>query len=378
MSARGKSPGARARLAVVARDDFRGIRRVLDASFEGKLTTIEIRAGGSNPGTARIGRGRARRGTWRRFWRGDLAGTPSRRRRRRRGRAREDAINALAADALSRRRANDDRRGGKRNGGDGDANDRAAAPAAQRATSSPRSSPGVRGVLRRRRRGGRGGGDVLRRSRGDETLFDSVSTAVVDGVSTTVVFARFDGSRRAASQRRPRVGGVRGMTVRATATSDPSTSTDPEFSRASPRWISNRRQNRTRRLRWGAPRSFLSGSGSALPAAIVGKRRSFHLLERLRRRGPVRMYLGVWIARPRRFPPLHEFSLGSSVRDMARGDVPSILIAVFSGGWPYLKLAVMLFAWFAPPPAPVHPRVEGVCSRSSTRSASGRSWTRSS
>ena len=75
----------------------------------------------------------------------------------------------------------------------------------------------------------------------------------------------------------------------------------------------------------------------------------------------VRMYAAASGSRDRvDFPPLHEFSLGSSVRDMWRaGTYPlSILIAVFSGGWPYLKLALMLFAWFAPP-ARLHPTRRG-------------------
>ena len=53
---------------------------------------------------------------------------------------------------------------------------------------------------------------------------------------------------------------------------------------------------------------------------------------------------------PLTLPPLFEFTLNNSVRDMwDAGVYPlSILIAVFSGGWPYLKLALMLLAWYSP------------------------------
>ncbi|KAL6068024.1 LBP/BPI/CETP family, carboxy-terminal domain protein [Balamuthia mandrillaris] len=49
-------------------------------------------------------------------------------------------------------------------------------------------------------------------------------------------------------------------------------------------------------------------------------------------------------------PPLFEFSLGSSVTDMwAAGVYPlSLLIAVFSGAWPYLKLLIILVCWLLP------------------------------
>ena len=174
------------------------------------------------------------------------------------------------------------------------------------------------------------------------------------------------------------------MTVRATTST--STSTDPEFSRASPRWISNRLQNRRDASVAFDPSPSLGRAAIvplwvriALPAAIMGNVALF-ISSNASVGATVRMYAAVSGSRDRvDFPPLHEFSLGSSVRDMWRaGTYPlSILIAVFSGGWPYLKLAVMLFAWFAPPRDYTR-RVEGVCSRSSTRSASGRSWTRSS
>lgn len=48
--------------------------------------------------------------------------------------------------------------------------------------------------------------------------------------------------------------------------------------------------------------------------------------------------------------PLFEFGLANSVEDMWEAKVYtlSILIAVFSGGWPYLKLFLMLVAWCTP------------------------------
>jgi len=51
-----------------------------------------------------------------------------------------------------------------------------------------------------------------------------------------------------------------------------------------------------------------------------------------------------------RLPSLFDFSLGNSVQDMwDAGVYPlSILIAVFSGAWPYLKLVMMLFCWVVP------------------------------
>jgi len=49
-------------------------------------------------------------------------------------------------------------------------------------------------------------------------------------------------------------------------------------------------------------------------------------------------------------PSLFDFSLANSIRDMWSAKVYplSILIAVFSGGWPYLKCLLMLFCWFMP------------------------------
>lgn len=51
-----------------------------------------------------------------------------------------------------------------------------------------------------------------------------------------------------------------------------------------------------------------------------------------------------------RFGYLFTFTLGNSVRDMWRSEVYalSLLIGVFSGAWPYLKLVLMLFCWAAP------------------------------
>ena len=50
-------------------------------------------------------------------------------------------------------------------------------------------------------------------------------------------------------------------------------------------------------------------------------------------------------------PPLFLFSLLNSVHDMwTAGVYPlALLIAVFSGLWPYVKLASLLFTWYAPP-----------------------------
>eukprot|EP01113_Clastostelium_recurvatum_P017054 TRINITY_DN1997_c0_g1_i2.p1 TRINITY_DN1997_c0_g1~~TRINITY_DN1997_c0_g1_i2.p1 ORF type:complete len:1061 (-),score=196.82 TRINITY_DN1997_c0_g1_i2:41-3223(-) len=50
-------------------------------------------------------------------------------------------------------------------------------------------------------------------------------------------------------------------------------------------------------------------------------------------------------------PPLFKFGLSSTVRDMWSAQVYplSILVAVFSGGWPYLKLGLMLLCWVLPP-----------------------------
>jgi len=51
-----------------------------------------------------------------------------------------------------------------------------------------------------------------------------------------------------------------------------------------------------------------------------------------------------------RFPSLFDFSLGNSVRDMWNAKVYalSILIAVFSGFWPYMKLALLAGCWLVP------------------------------
>jgi len=48
--------------------------------------------------------------------------------------------------------------------------------------------------------------------------------------------------------------------------------------------------------------------------------------------------------------PLFGFSLASSVRDMWKAGIYplSLLIAIFSGAWPYLKLLLLLFCWFLP------------------------------
>ena len=47
---------------------------------------------------------------------------------------------------------------------------------------------------------------------------------------------------------------------------------------------------------------------------------------------------------------LFSFTLANSVHDMWQAGVYplSIMIAVFSGGWPYLKVLLMLFSWVAP------------------------------
>ena len=51
-----------------------------------------------------------------------------------------------------------------------------------------------------------------------------------------------------------------------------------------------------------------------------------------------------------RFGYLFTFTLGNSVRDMWNSEVYalSLLIGVFSGAWPYLKLLLLLFCWAAP------------------------------
>ncbi len=45
------------------------------------------------------------------------------------------------------------------------------------------------------------------------------------------------------------------------------------------------------------------------------------------------------------------FGLANTVRDMwsAKVYALAVLIAFFSGAWPYIKLAVMFYAWVAPP-----------------------------
>lgn len=50
------------------------------------------------------------------------------------------------------------------------------------------------------------------------------------------------------------------------------------------------------------------------------------------------------------FPSLFNFSLGNSVRDMWNAKVYalSILIALFSGVWPYTKLVLMIICWCVP------------------------------
>jgi len=50
------------------------------------------------------------------------------------------------------------------------------------------------------------------------------------------------------------------------------------------------------------------------------------------------------------FPSLFSFSLGNTVREMYKAGIYPLmlLILVFSGIWPYLKLAMMIFAWVAP------------------------------
>eukprot|EP01040_Poterioochromonas_malhamensis_P012185 gene12184-13321_t len=48
---------------------------------------------------------------------------------------------------------------------------------------------------------------------------------------------------------------------------------------------------------------------------------------------------------------IFEFGLGNTVHDMWSAEVYAlaIIIAFFSGAWPYMKLMAMLFAWFVPP-----------------------------
>ena len=47
---------------------------------------------------------------------------------------------------------------------------------------------------------------------------------------------------------------------------------------------------------------------------------------------------------------VYDFSLGDSIRNMWDAEVYplALLIAVFSGAWPYLKIVLMLLSWFAP------------------------------
>jgi len=49
-------------------------------------------------------------------------------------------------------------------------------------------------------------------------------------------------------------------------------------------------------------------------------------------------------------PPLFSFSLGNTMHDMwdAKVYILAVMIGVFSGAWPYLKLLLMLFSWMAP------------------------------
>jgi len=50
-------------------------------------------------------------------------------------------------------------------------------------------------------------------------------------------------------------------------------------------------------------------------------------------------------------PSLFSFSLVNSVRDMWNAKVYalSLLVAIFSGSWPYMKLLIILFCWLTPP-----------------------------
>ena len=49
-------------------------------------------------------------------------------------------------------------------------------------------------------------------------------------------------------------------------------------------------------------------------------------------------------------PPLFSFALWNSIHDMWEAKVYplSLLIAVFSGAWPYIKLGLLATAWFFP------------------------------
>ena len=346
VTARVRSPGARARLAVVARDDFYAESvRVDDASFAGELTTVEVRAGGSSPGTlesdvdALVGNVASllagRYGDAVTAAASAAIGGPGR-----------DAINAVVADFLStRRRANESRVGG--NGGGGDANATVSALFATfAACCGVVAAAGAAGATFFAARMKSTRETTTREATGLETTdLDAPLLRVVpeweefegDGSRDDVL--DLDGSGIfagvAAVDLEPSTGSSRGV---ARDESSPSTST-AALGRAAivPLWV---------RI--------------ALPAAMVGNIALF-VSSNASVGATVRMYAAASGSRDRvDFPPLHEFSLGSSVRDMWRaGTYPlSILIAVFSGGWPYLKLALMLFAWFAPP-ARLHPTRRG-------------------
>jgi hypothetical protein len=49
-------------------------------------------------------------------------------------------------------------------------------------------------------------------------------------------------------------------------------------------------------------------------------------------------------------PSLFAFSLGNTVREMYKAGIYALmfLVVIFSGVWPYVKLVLMLFGWFAP------------------------------
>uniref|UniRef100_A0A7S1TQI1 Transmembrane protein n=1 Tax=Phaeomonas parva TaxID=124430 RepID=A0A7S1TQI1_9STRA len=57
--------------------------------------------------------------------------------------------------------------------------------------------------------------------------------------------------------------------------------------------------------------------------------------------------------------PLFEFTFANTVRDMwlAEEYVLSIMCAVFSGGWPYVKITLLGLAWFLPPQHGMWPRL---------------------
>ena len=340
VTARVRSPGARARLAVVARDDFYAESvRVDDASFEGKLTTVEVRPGGSSPGTlesdvdALVGNVASllagRYGDAVTAAASAAIGGPGR-----------DAINAVVADALTRRRANDSRVGG--NGGGGDANAIVSAlfatfaaccgvVAAAGAAWATFFAARMKATREETTREATDLGAPLLRVVPEWEEFEGDGSRDVDvDLDGSGIFAGV-----AAVDLEPSTGLSRGV---ARDESSPSTSA-AALGRAAivPLWV---------RI--------------ALPAAMVGNIALF-VSSNASVGATVRMYATASGSRDRvDFPPLHEFSLGSSVRDMWRaGTYPlSILIAVFSGGWPYLKLALMLFAWFAPP-ARLHPTRRG-------------------